>query len=49
MKLVNKLVSTLVLNVKMKLTEKGVIVLAEPVDKEKNIYRVCCPKCKHGI
>jgi len=30
---------------KMQLAERGVIVLAEPIDEE-NIYRVYCPKCK---
>ena len=46
MKLINKLVSTLILKAKMKLAEKGVIILAELIDKEKNIYRVYCPKCR---
>ena len=41
-----KIVNKLVLNVKMWLAEKGVIVLAEPVDKEKNIYKVYCSKCR---
>ena len=46
MKFINKHVSTLILKAKMKLAEKGVVVLAEPIDKEKNIYRVYCPKCR---
>ena len=46
MKLINKHVSALILKVKMKLAEKGVIVLVEPIDKEKNLYRVYCPKCR---
>jgi len=28
------------------LAEKGVIDLADPVDREKSIYRVYCPKCR---
>ncbi len=46
MKLINKHVSTLILKMEIKLAEKEVIVLAEPIDKEKNLYRVYCPKCR---
>ncbi len=46
MKPINKHVSALILKTKMKLAEKGVIILAERVNKEKNIYRVYCPKCR---
>ena len=46
MKPINKFTSVLMLKLKMKLAEKGVIVLAEPIDKEKYIYRVYCPKCR---
>jgi len=46
MKLINKLTSGLALRVKMWLAERRVIVLAEFIDKEKNIYRVYCPKCR---
>jgi len=31
--------------VKMWLAKKGLIVLAELVDKERKLYRVYCPKC----
>jgi len=38
MKLINKHVSTLILKAKMKLAEKGVIVLAEPIDIKRRTY-----------
>jgi len=31
--------------VKMWLAKKGLIVLAEPVDEGRKLYRVYCPKC----
>ncbi|RLG79466.1 MAG: hypothetical protein DRO13_06000 [Thermoprotei archaeon] len=46
MKPISKIVNTLILKVKMKLAEKGVIVLAEPIDKERNVYRVYRPRCR---
>ena len=46
MKLVRRFASTVLLKAKMRLAERGVIVLAEPIDNEKNIYKVYCLKCK---